>query len=225
MRHTWTRRGVLQAAGGLTALSLRARGASQPTSDVMVKISTYMAGARDRALPKEATEATKDHILDTFAAMVSGSELAPGKFAMGFARGHEGEKVATVAGSNVVCGAMEAAFANAMMAHADETDDSHAPSQSHPGCGIVPAALAVSEQLGIDGNRFLRAVAVGYDIGTRVTMALGVSAFQTETHISSHALASLFGGAAAAASAAGLSAAQMRWVLDYAAQQASGTKA
>ena len=28
-------------------------------------------------------------------------------------------------------------------AHSDETDDSHAPSHSHPGCSIVPAALAV----------------------------------------------------------------------------------
>jgi len=224
MRHTWTRRGVLQAAGGLTALSLRARGASQPTSDVMVKISTYMAGARDRALPKEATEATKDHILDTFAAMVSGSELAPGKFAMGFARGHEGEKVATVAGSNVVCGAMEAAFANAMMAHADETDDSHAPSQSHPGASVVPSALAAGEQFGSDGTRFLRAVALGYDVGTRFTMTVGAGAFQTATHISTHALAGNFGSAAAAGSIAGLNEQQMRWLLDYAAQQGSGIK-
>jgi 2-methylcitrate dehydratase PrpD len=79
--------------------------------------------------------------------------------------------------------------------------------------------------MGIDGHGLMRAVALGYDIGTRMNMALGVSAFQTETRISSHALGALFGAAAASASAAKLSAQQMRWVLDYTVQQASGTKA
>jgi 2-methylcitrate dehydratase PrpD len=143
---------------------------------------------------------------------------------LGFARTY-GEKTSTVAGSDLLCGPIEAAFVNAMLAHADETDDSHAPSQSHPGCAVVPAALAVGEQFGINGARLMRAVALGYDIGTRVNMALGVSAFQTETHVSSHALAALFGAAAASASAAKLNAQQMRWLLDYSAQQASGTKA
>src|SRR5258707_11476935 len=36
------------------------------------------------------------------------------------------------------------------------TDDSHNASRSHPGCAVVPAALAVGEELGIDGARFLR---------------------------------------------------------------------
>ena len=115
--------------------------------------------------------------------MVSGAELAPGRFAIYFARAHSAEKIATVAASDVVCGAIEAAFANAMLAHSDETDDSHAPSESHPGASVVPAALSAGEQFGIDGPRFLRAVALGYDVGTRVTMTVGVGAFQTaESH-------------------------------------------
>jgi 2-methylcitrate dehydratase PrpD len=47
---------------------------------------------------------------------------------------------------------------NAMMAHADETDDSHAPAHAHLGCAVVPAALAAGEQLGISGAHFLRVV-------------------------------------------------------------------
>ena len=135
-----------------------------------------MSEAGGQALPEEALEKTKQHILDTFAAMVSGSELAPGRFAIKFARAHSAEKVATVAASDVVCGAIEAAFANAMLAHSDETDDSHAPSESHPGASVVPSALAAGEQFNIDGSRFLRAVALGYDVGTRVTMTVGVGA-------------------------------------------------
>ena len=74
MRLTLTRRGLLQAAGGWAAISTRAaRAAALPTSDVMVKLSAYMSEARNRPIPAEAVEATKQHILDTFAAMVSGS--------------------------------------------------------------------------------------------------------------------------------------------------------
>ncbi|HYL39606.1 MAG TPA: MmgE/PrpD family protein [Bryobacteraceae bacterium] len=191
----------------------------------MATLSGYMSEAGSRALPAEVVEKAKHHILDTFAAMVSGSELDPGRFAIRYARSHAGERVSTVAASEIVCGPIEAAFANAMLAHADETDDSHAPSQSHPGCSVVPSALAVSEQFGIDGTRFLRAAVLGYDVGTRVTMAIGSPGFQSENHLSTHSIAGTFGSAAAAASVAGLNAQQMRWVLDYASQQASGFKA
>jgi 2-methylcitrate dehydratase PrpD len=191
----------------------------------MLRLSSYMAEARERVLPAEVIEKTKHHILDTLAAMISGSRLPPGRLAIQFARAYSGEKIATVAGSDVVCGPMEAALANGMLAHSDETDDTHAPSQSHPGCAVVPAALATGEQFGIDGARFLRAVALGYDIGPRVTMTLGALAYMDESHRSTHSISGEFGAAAAAGSAANLVAQQMRWLLDYAAQQASGIAA
>ena len=215
-----TRRSVLLTAAA--AIPLRA--AVPSISPAMSKLSAYMTEAGTGPMPQEALEKTKQHILDTFAAMVSGSELAPGRFAINFARAHSAEKTATVAASDVVCGAIEAAFSNAMLAHSDETDDSHAPSESHPGASVVPSALAAGEQFDIDGSRFIRAVALGYDVGTRVTMTLGVGAFQTATHISTHALSGTFGSAAAAGSAAGLNEQQMRWLIDYASQQASGIK-
>jgi 2-methylcitrate dehydratase PrpD len=219
------RRTALKHAGAFLAAA-RLRAAEQaPVSQVMTTLSTYMSGAADRALPANVIEATKHHILDTFAAMISGADLPPGRIALQFARAHTGERTATVAGSDTLCGPIEAAMANGMLAHSDETDDSHAPSQSHPGCAVVPAALAAGEQFGIDGNRFLRAVALGYDIGPRVMMTLGGLPYQMETHRSSHSIAEDFGAAAAAGCAATLNAHQMRWLLDYAAQQASGIAA
>src|ERR1700722_7281659 len=214
-----TRRSFVSAAA---AFPLAA--ASTASSPTMARLSSYMSEAGRQPLPEEALEKIKQHILDTFAAMVSGSQLAPGRFAINFARAHSAEKTATVVASDVVCGAIEAAFSNAMLAHSDETDDSHAPSESHPGASVVPAGLAAGEQFNIDGSRFLRAVALGYDVGTRVTMTVGVGGFQTATHISTHALAGTFGSAAAAGSAAGLNERQMRWLIDYASQQASGIK-
>ncbi len=225
-----TRRSLLKAARvTVAAAALPTRRASaapaEPASHIIDRLSTYMAEAGAHALPADALEKTKHHILDTLAAMISGSTLPPGKTAIAFARANPGGTAATVAGTNLTCSPLEAAMANGMLAHADETDDSHAASHSHPGCAVIPAALAAGERFGIDGARLLRAVALGYDVGPRVTVTLGGLPFQMKTHHSAHSIAGTFGAAAAAAAAAALNAQQMRWVLDYAAQQAAGVAA
>jgi 2-methylcitrate dehydratase PrpD len=184
-----------------------------------------MSAAATAPLPAEVVEKTKHMILDTLAAMISGSELPPGRFAINFARAYKGDRIATVAGSNVLCGPIEAALANGMLAHSDETDDTHPPSQSHPGCGTVSAALAAGERFNIDGRRFLRAVTLGYDIGPRVTATLGRLEYMFDSHRSTHSISGTFAAAAAAGCAANLNAQQMRWLLSYTAQQASGLAA
>lgn len=195
---------------------------SHEISSPMLQFSNYMSEAATHALPEEVTEKAKQHILDTFAAMISGSELPPGHAALEFARGYGGKQIATVVASKTVCGPIEAAFANGVLAHSDETDDSHGPSRSHPGVSAVPAAFAAGEQHAISGERFVRAVTLGYDIGTRVSMSLGGPAYQAATHRSTHGTAACFCAGAAAGCAAGLNAAQMRLLLDYTAQQTSG---
>ena len=202
----------------LPSLALRA----QAIGPVMEALSRYMAAAKDRALPADVAEKAKHHVLDTFAAMVSGSELPPGVAALALARAQAGRPTATVVGSSILTGPMDAALVNGVLAHADETDDSHGPSQSHPGAAVVPAALALGEERAVSGEHFLRAVTLGYDVGTRLTMALGGITFRNETRRSTHAFAGTFGAAAAAGCAAGLTAQQMRWLLDYASQQAAG---
>jgi 2-methylcitrate dehydratase PrpD len=214
---------ALAGTGGIAGLQARVgRSETRAGADLISPLASYMSQAATRQLPNDVVEKTKHVILDTFGAMISGAELPPGKFAIQFARAYKGEKVATVAASNVLCGPIEAALANGMLAHSDETDDTHSFSQSHPGCSVVPAALAVGEQFGIDGSRFMRAVALGYDIGTRVTITLGRLPYMAETHRSTHAICGTFGSAAAAGCAANLNAQQMRWLLSYTAQQASG---
>src|SRR5579864_2037291 len=72
------------AAQGTTAADL-------PISDVMTTLSAYMSRARERTLPADVIEQAKRHILDTFAAIVSGSELSPGHAALKFAREYGGK--------------------------------------------------------------------------------------------------------------------------------------
>jgi 2-methylcitrate dehydratase PrpD len=181
-----------------------------------------MSEASARALPDEVIEKTKQHILDTLSAMISGTALRPGRAALDFARAYGGKEISTVVASDILCGPIEAALTNGMLAHADETDDSHSPSQSHPGCAVIPAALAVGERFGISGTHFLRAVTLGYDIGPRFTMTLGGQQFESQSHWSTHSISPLFGAAAAAGCAASLNAPQMRLLLGYTAHQSSG---
>lgn len=222
-RRTLLGQGTLAlCSAAMAPVSLRGQTASQNISPVMSALSVYMAAAKDRSLPPDVAEKATHHILDTFAAMISGSELPPGHAALALARAQAGRPASTVVGSRVLTGPIDAALVNGVLAHSDETDDSHGPSQSHPGASIVPAAFALGEDIGATGERFLRAVTLGYDVGPRFTMALGGVTFRNESRRSTHAYAGTFGSAAAAGSVAGLTAQQMRWVLDYASQQAGG---
>ncbi|HEV3061068.1 MAG TPA: MmgE/PrpD family protein [Vicinamibacterales bacterium] len=230
----WTRRTLLRqtaalAAGGawLRVRRVKAQAGPQvvspPAGPAMRALSDYMSAALARPLPADVLEKAKQHVLDTCAAMISGAELAPGRAALGFAKAYGGPATATVVASPLRIGAIEAALVNGVLAHADETDDSHAPSVWHPGCAVVPAALAAGEHFGIEGAHFLRAVVLGYDVGSRVMATLRAAGPQT--YKSSHSIAGVFGAAAAAGCAARLTPQQMHWLLDYTAQQSSGIAA
>ncbi len=207
---------------GLVSSPARVFAQTSGPGPVMNALSAYMSAAGTGALPAEVAEHAKHHLLDSLASMISGSELPPGQAAQRYIRAHGGKGAATIAGTLLTAAPGDAALANGVMAHADETDDSHNASRSHPGCSVVPAALAVGEELGIDGPRLLRAVTLGYDIGPRVVMAMGGAEFSYESSLATHSIAGNFGATAAATCAAGLDARQMRWALDYAAQQSSG---
>jgi 2-methylcitrate dehydratase PrpD len=187
----------------------------------MQRLSAYIGAALRRPLPPAVIEKTKHHILDTIAAMVSGSRLTPGIQAIAYVKTLGGVKEACVIGSNIITTAVNAALANGMLAHADETDDSHAMSLTHPGCGIVPAALAMAERERRNGAALLRAVALGYDIGCRLTQSLDPYQFREDGH-STHSFGPMFGAAAAAGALAGLRERQVRHLLSFTAQQASG---
>jgi 2-methylcitrate dehydratase PrpD len=196
----------------------------QPLRDISAptrELSAYIAEAPALPLPAAVEAKARHHIVDTIASMVSGSRLAPGRIAIAYVRRLGGTHEASVAGSRVVTSSVNAALANGMLAHADETDDSHAPSRNHPGCAVVPAALAVAEATGASGGQFLRAVVLGYDVAARINYALGADAFAFAGRMT-HSFGGTFGAGAAAAALLGVDALQARHLLSYCAQQASG---
>jgi 2-methylcitrate dehydratase PrpD len=183
-------------------------------------VADFITSATLRGIDKNVLEKAKIHTLDTFAAMISGAEMEPGKQAIKYARQFAGKEAGVLA-SKVRTDAITAALANGMTAHADETDDSNQFSLTHPGCAVVPAALAMAEREGSTGMQFLKAVTVGYDICARMGMALGGEAF-VRSGKDSHAVAGAMGACAAAAALSGLNSPRVAVALSYASQQASG---
>ena len=189
----------------------------------MQALSAYIADALRAPVPEDVLEKGRHHLLDTVAAMVSGSRLKPGELAISYVRAQGGAPVATVIGADFLTNAVNAALSNGIMGHADETDDSHLGGRFHPGCGIVPGALAAAEVSGQSGLNLLKAVILGYDIGTRFNLSLGPRKLYAGGH-STHSVGPLFGASAAAAALMRLDAGQVRHQLSYAVQQASGVQ-
>ena len=103
-------------------------------SDVTGRLARYMAQARGRELPSDVSREARHRILDTIAAMVSGAHLKPGEMAIKFARAQGGAPEATVVTTDIRTNAVNAALANAMFGHADETDDFDPVTKAQPDC-------------------------------------------------------------------------------------------
>lgn len=190
-------------------------------SAVTRALSAYIAEAGMRPLPAEVAEKAKHHLLDTIAAMISGSRLLPGQMAHRWAALQGGPRDASIMASRQRTSVITAALVNGMLAHADETDDSHAPSRNHPGCAVIPAALATAEAHHAGGEALLRAIVLGYDVAARVNYALDADAYAMAFR-STHSTGGTFGAGAAAGSLLGFDAQQARYLLSFCAQQASG---
>ena len=224
-----SRRRFLQSAGATAALAALpgSIAAAAPTTgtvasaDITGQLAGYMVAARDNALPPAVSIACKQRILDTFAAMVSGCRLRSGLAAVAYVRGQGGVPQASIVGADFRTTEIGAAFANAMCAHADETDDFEPVTKAHPGCSTIPAALAMAEKEGRSGQEFIRAVALGYDLGCRLLMALDPDLVRA-THRAAEGTASTFCALGAAASLARLDQTGMRYAISYSAQQVSG---
>jgi 2-methylcitrate dehydratase PrpD len=185
------------------------------------RLSQYIVSDQACQLPRHIVERAKIHILDTFGAMVSGSRLKPGKVAIDFVRAQGGAPEASVVATNFKTTPILAALANAMTAHADETDDAHFPTVTHPGSVILPAALAVAEREHRSGQDLIVAMVLGYDVMCRLNKALDRS-WMGKRGLHAGSICAVFGAAAAASRMLGLREQQVRHALAMAGTQACG---
>ncbi|MGE3840449.1 MAG: MmgE/PrpD family protein [Vicinamibacterales bacterium] len=215
----WPRSATAEAgAAAVGRAGVAQTGAGERITDAVAR---YMVASRAQSLSPDVLREARHRVLDTLGAMVSGGRLKPGEAAIKFVRSQGGVAEASVVTTNIKTTAINAALANGMFGHADETDDFEPVTKAHPGCAVVPAALAMGERAGVSGRDLLHAVILGYDLCCRFLMALDPDHVRA-THRSAEGTSATFGAAAAAAGVAGLNETQMRYVLSYAAQQVSG---
>jgi len=162
-------------------------------------LARYVANTRFEDLSAELIREATRRTADVLAIGLSGSTTASGKGMRAFAREVSPAGDAVLWGSGETAKAEIAALANATMSFHLELDDVHRTSHTHPAISVIPAALAVCEEKKLSPKDFLTAVVAGYDVVTRVGMAVSPSIYVDRVFLAPGTLAPL-GAAAAVAS-------------------------
>ena len=171
---------------------------NQPT----LRLAEWTSKAGPHQLPSSLYALAKQYLLDTIGVTVFGSTRPWSKMVALY-----GEKCAAGAlnsRSSIIGTALRAtvgtaALVNGTAGHAFELDDVHDESLLHPGSVVIPAALAVGEDLGSSGEDLLTAIIVGYELIARVGLGVGSLAHMMGGFHST-GTNGVFGAAASAAS-------------------------
>jgi 2-methylcitrate dehydratase PrpD len=181
-------------------------------------LAAVLAAARFADLDSATVDHTERAVLDWCGSALAGSVEPPATLAHAVARGFGASSEATMfAGGRG--SAASAALANGVAAHILELDDIHKGSTVHGGAPIISAALAVAEREHASGERFLTAVAVGYEAAFRIGEAVNPSHYR---YWHPTGTVATFGATAAAGSLLGLTADQMLHAFGTAGTQAAG---
>lgn len=122
-------------------------------------------------IPEDVKAHARRFILDNFGCQIAGATLPWSKdYREVITRTRSGNG-ATVAYYGDRLAPDDAAFLNSAFNHANETDDTHLKSPTHPGGIAVPAALAMAEYAGGDGEKLLLAVIAAYEVQIRLSWA------------------------------------------------------
>ena len=148
------------------------------TTTPTMSLAQYIAKTRYEDLSPELVREAKRHIADVLACGLSGATTPTGRAMRVFADQMTGKNSnVTLWGSKEKANSAIAALSNATMTYHLELDDVHRTSHAHPGISVVPGALAVCEDKNLSTKELITAVVVGYDIVTRVGMAVSPSIY------------------------------------------------
>jgi 2-methylcitrate dehydratase PrpD len=165
------------------------------------RLAEWTGGLAYEDIPAEVVETAKLHLLDTVGCGLAAHALGvatEGRTAMAELGGLE---QASVIGLDGALPAANAAFANAMLCHGLDFDDTHADSVAHVSVVVCPTALAAGEAAGAGGREVLAAIVGGNEVVTRVGMAASGQFHARGFHPT--AVCGIFGAATAASRLAG----------------------
>ncbi|HEY0205044.1 MAG TPA: MmgE/PrpD family protein [Acetobacteraceae bacterium] len=191
---------------------------------VTAGLAAFTAAIQLHRLPPEVVQRARLLVLDLVGNIVRArhdAESTPSLLAAARALG-------VAAGSSTVFGdcarytPVGAAFLNGALGHSLDFDDTHAAGSLHPGCPVIPAALAAGEMTGASGADVLAGIIAGYEVTCRIALALpAADHYARGFHPTSTCGA--FGAAAAAARVLGLDADGVASALGIALSQSAGS--
>ncbi|MGC3987358.1 MAG: MmgE/PrpD family protein [Pseudorhodoferax sp.] len=158
---------------------------------------------------------------DQLALQVGISQMPWSQQLLRYALAHQRPGSSRVTASGHTLSAAGAAFVNGSYGHGFEYDDAHGPSYSHPGSCVIPAALAIGEELGSTLEEVVTAMVAGYEVYTRIGLLASPDLLQRGYH--PHGTLSNFGAAAVAAKLRGFDAETTLHALAIALSHVSGT--
>ncbi|MBI2227069.1 MAG: MmgE/PrpD family protein, partial [Betaproteobacteria bacterium] len=194
------------------------RAVAAPTRE----LANWIANLRYADLPQRTREVMRIAVLDTVGAGVYGYSTPWAQMLLEWARrGAAGSVDAHVWGEAArTLRCSDAALVNGTASHAFELDDYH-NAKLHPGAVVIPAAIAVAEKLDAGGADLITAIAAGYEVMIRSSLALNPSAARLRGwHLTG--VCGPFGAAAACASLLKLNPEQTAWALGLAGTRGAG---
>ncbi len=159
-------------------------------------LAEYAHREASRDLPKGVIHHAKRALLDWFSALIPGTRFSP---AVNLVQAHAAELgygKSSLPGLGTVAFPGTAAWINGSASHSVEFDDISREALYHPGCPTIAAALAVAEDQSRSGLELLKAITVGYEISTRIALAVQPLHYR---FFHTTGTAGCFGAAAAAA--------------------------
>src|SRR5262252_4022772 len=175
----------------------------QPAAGATSALVDFVAGLSYDSLDAEVRHYTRRHLLDTVGVMISGAEgdvATRAEAALAAVRG--GGRI-PVPGRARRADLVDAAFLGGTAAHGIELDDGYRQGSVHPGCAVVPAALALGCARHSDGQALMQAIVAGYETVIAIGRACHPQLRQRGFHPT--AAVGVFGSAAAAGKLRGLS--------------------
>lgn len=180
-------------------------------------VAQFVVNFSSRDLDSVSRDAVKKLIKDQLAIQVGAARLPWSKQVREFRKPRPGR--ATIVGESIKAAAADAAYLNATYGHGFEYDDFIG--NAHPGCCVVPTALAIAEEMDAPLEQAVVALAVAYETYARIGR-LG-SPDLLNAGWQSHSVLANFGAAALAAKLYGLDAERTFHALAIALSHAGGT--
>ncbi|MGH3261233.1 MAG: MmgE/PrpD family protein [Trebonia sp.] len=142
-----------------------------PEPALAESIAAVATSAYRDGVPAAVATSVRSRVLDTLGICVASHRLETSRAAIEHVLAQGGTPQAHIVGVATLVPAALAAFANGVLAHSLDYDDTHLPSVLHPSATVIPAALAAAQAAGADGTHTVRAIAVGLEITVRLGMA------------------------------------------------------